>query len=157
MEMQIGKWKQWIDISFVLLSFLTRSNVTINSGWKHGQVDKKSCHKTLQVDTKDFLCIESRSGCKWDNTSQTCLLFNCFCDYFLRNIPRILSKYSWKNLRKHLKLKKNCLHIILLRFKFKNLTKNVIFKKIQIHLQVFYYLKTNVIVHEFFLNFYSLD
>jgi hypothetical protein len=55
-------------------------------------------------------------GCKWDNMSHTCLLFDYFCDCFLKNILKIVLEYSWKKFQIFFKKYLNFFHIILLRF-----------------------------------------
>jgi hypothetical protein len=54
-------------------------------------------------------------GCKQDNMSHTRLLFDYFCDCFLRNISKIFLKKSLKIIH----LKKIKIHIVLLRFMLK--------------------------------------
>jgi hypothetical protein len=76
-------------------------------------------------------------GCKWDNTSYTYLLFDYYCDYFLK----IFLKHSWKSFRKNLWIFFLKIHIVLLRFMLEIWLKNVIFKKFEIHLQILLLLK----------------
>jgi len=79
--------------------------------------------------------------CKRNNMNHIHLLFNCFCDYFVRNILGIFLK---KSLNFFYSLKFSSYYFI--KVYVKNLAKNVIFKKNHIHLQVLLLLKTNVIM-----------
>jgi hypothetical protein len=50
---------------------------------------------------QSWFCFDATyTGCKRDNTNHTCLLFDYFCDYFLKNITKIFFKYSWRNIQK---------------------------------------------------------
>jgi hypothetical protein len=82
-------------------------------------------------------------GCKQDNTSHAHLLFDCFCNCFWRNIPRLFLEYSWKSLQKKFQNLNFFLHIILLRFML-NFWQNMSFsKKLKSIYMFFYYLKTS--------------
>jgi hypothetical protein len=66
-------------------------------------------HPTLLVDIWKMeasfqMGYKEGDGCKWDKTSHIRLLWDCFCDCFLRNIPRIFLKYYWKSLQKSLQI-----------------------------------------------------
>ncbi len=117
--------------------------------WCYLQGPKKSW-QTYIYDLQNILkwfstmgCPTYIYGCKWDNTSHTCMLFYCFCDCFLRNIPRIFLKFLQKNSFKFF-LK---IPTILSRFMLKFWQKMSLSKKCKSIYKSFYCLKVSITMH----------